>query len=220
MSDQLRESVSAVMDGEADELELRRVLSKDNADVVRSTWSRYHAVRDAMQGNQAELSFSGWDISSRVSQAIEEETVTVSKPQWRASWLRPAAGSAVAASIRPAAGFAVAASVAFAVVVGVQSLQPTNVGNEPAVFAAQPTATNRVYPVHSSIASAPGNMRVGVNYDSAGVLPGASAASKAAADNEAQKRLEKYILRHTQRAALNNGSGLISFARVANFETE
>ena len=40
MSDQLRESISALMDGEADELELRRIMSTDNDESVRSTWGQ------------------------------------------------------------------------------------------------------------------------------------------------------------------------------------
>jgi len=44
----LQESLSAVMDNEADELELRRVLSAtDDAD-TRATWSRYPVARAAM----------------------------------------------------------------------------------------------------------------------------------------------------------------------------
>ena len=51
-------------------------------------------------------------------------------------------------------------------------------------------------------------------------LPGGIAASRAAADQEAKNRLQKYMLRHTESAALNNGQGMISFARVASFELE
>ena len=38
----LQESLSAVMDNEADELELRRVLASSGDEELRSTWSRYH----------------------------------------------------------------------------------------------------------------------------------------------------------------------------------
>ena len=46
MSERLRESLSAVMDGEANELELERVLSRIEGDEqLRQTWVRYSAVQ-------------------------------------------------------------------------------------------------------------------------------------------------------------------------------
>ena len=47
MTDKLRESLSALMDNEADELEVQRVLRQIGEDVeLRRTWERYHAVRE------------------------------------------------------------------------------------------------------------------------------------------------------------------------------
>ena len=45
----LQESLSAVMDNEADELELRRVLAAAGDDAeLRGTWSRYQLARAVM----------------------------------------------------------------------------------------------------------------------------------------------------------------------------
>ncbi len=45
----LQETLSAVMDNEADELELRRVLAACGEDAeLRSTWSRYQLARSVM----------------------------------------------------------------------------------------------------------------------------------------------------------------------------
>ncbi len=44
----LQESLSAVMDNEADELELRRVLNAIDDAETRATWSRYQVARAAM----------------------------------------------------------------------------------------------------------------------------------------------------------------------------
>ena len=44
----LQESLSAVMDNEADELELRRVLGASNDADLRATWSRYQVARAVM----------------------------------------------------------------------------------------------------------------------------------------------------------------------------
>ncbi len=208
MSEHLRESVSALMDGEADELEIRRLLAAEHTDKVNSSWSGYHRVRDTLQNTEQDSEFLHLDISQQVSLAIAEETTVTptlsdqSNPWWK-----------------PAAGFAVAASVAVAVVFTVQTNDPANPGfnTTPAVASAQPSTSNRVYPVQAASMQASSTGTVSV---SSAELPGDIAASKAAADLEAQKRLEKYILRHTERAALNNGQGVISFARVASFEEQ
>ncbi len=211
MSEQLRESISVLMDGEADELELRRLLSElsdEHKQTVDKTWSRYHLARDVMQGNDQGLAYQHLDISKQVSAAINNEPLAVSDSPSVASKL-----------FKPVAGFAVAASVAMAVVVGVQSVNSVGPDlNGPT--AAQPALASRVYPVQgTSLQAAGGSASGGVNYHGT-ELPGGIALSRAAADLEAQKRLEKYILRHTERAALNNGQGMISFARVASYETE
>ena len=44
----LQESLSAVMDNEADELELRRVLNAFDDTQTRDTWSRYQVARAVM----------------------------------------------------------------------------------------------------------------------------------------------------------------------------
>ena len=51
MSERLRESLSALMDDEANELEVERLLSQigDNAE-LRETWVRYHRVRGSLYG--------------------------------------------------------------------------------------------------------------------------------------------------------------------------
>ena len=55
MSEQLRESLSALMDDEANELEVQRLLRKmAAADDLCQTWVRYHVARDALKGQSLE----------------------------------------------------------------------------------------------------------------------------------------------------------------------
>ncbi|MEH6556454.1 MAG: sigma-E factor negative regulatory protein [Oceanicoccus sp.] len=229
MSDQLRESVSALMDGEADELELRRLLSTENDESVKQTWARYHLVRDVIQDNDTGA-YRHLDISSQVSIAINQsgsgvgeidqfETTVGQKTSDNVSLTDSGKHSSVSAWWRPVTGFAVAASVAMAVVVGVQTLD-TNVTpgySSGLPIASQAATTSRVYPVAGASMQASGGSGSAVRYQPTG-LPGDIAASRAAADLDARDRLEKYMLRHTENAALNNGQGMISFARVASFD--
>lgn len=199
MSERLRESVSALMDGEAGELELRRLLTEPDELSVRSSWQSYHRLQVALKEESVE--FLDWDISERVSSAIEDNgqlsTATAGKRKW----------------FQPVAGFAVAASVAAAVVMTAGNLNPANSG----LGAAQPDMLSRVFPTTGGLAvSAGGNPARPVPAMIPMVLPGVDAQ----ADEDARKRLDQYILRHTENAALNNGQGMISFARVANFDVE
>merc|ERR1712110_362970 len=100
----LHESLSAVLDNEADELELRRVLSAEGDNEMRSTWSRYQIARAAMH---KELIEPRLDIASAVSAALADEpAITAVKPQ-RFAW-------------RNVGRLAVAASVTVAVLAGVR----------------------------------------------------------------------------------------------------
>ena len=95
-----REALSAVMDGEAQELELRRALDAVAGDAsLRDRWRRHHRVRDALHGQFA--SDTEIDVSRGVIEALETEKSVSRNPLW---------------------SMAVAASVTLAVVVGGQQL--------------------------------------------------------------------------------------------------
>jgi sigma-E factor negative regulatory protein RseA len=109
----LLESVSALVDGEASEIELHRILKQLDADhanqdqSVGSKWSRYHSVSQAM----ADTPLGGVDISQSVSSAIAEE------PTYATTF-----SSTARSKLYSMGRFAVAASVAFVTIIGVQQL--------------------------------------------------------------------------------------------------
>jgi len=71
MTERMRESLSALLDDEANELELERILSRiADDDELRQTWVRYNAVRATVSGHQ--LAHMSLDISTQVRQAISE----------------------------------------------------------------------------------------------------------------------------------------------------
>ncbi len=49
MNERLKESLSALLDGEVNELELQRILSQEDRQEVSACWQRYHAVREWIQ---------------------------------------------------------------------------------------------------------------------------------------------------------------------------
>jgi len=66
MKDQLFESLSAMMDGEADELEVQRVLARLDDEVIQKWWA-YHTI-SSLASRQS--SFASIDVSAQVAEKI------------------------------------------------------------------------------------------------------------------------------------------------------
>lgn len=192
MSNDLRESLSALMDGEASELELRRLM-RDSDDGDAAYWGRLHRQRSALLG---EPTFSGMDISARVSSAIASEAplALASTRDWR----------------KPLGGFAVAASVAALVVFGLGGGSPTQV--TPQVAEAPVVQNGRVY-----LASPAPSTAGTVTASAAGV---AVPRYQQVDDEQSRERFERFLRQHTERAALNSGQGMVTYARLVSHGAE
>ena len=71
MNDRNKESLSALMDGEADELEIRRVLNQlDKDDVLREQWKTYHLMGSLMRDEK----FDSLDLTKGINLALDGET--------------------------------------------------------------------------------------------------------------------------------------------------
>lgn len=80
----LQETLSAVMDNEADELELRRVLAACGEDAeLRSTWSRYQLARSVMH---REPTLPKLDIAAAVSAAWPTRPLRRKRRRDRGGW--------------------------------------------------------------------------------------------------------------------------------------
>ena len=116
----LKESLSALMDGEASELEVRRVLTETGESVdLQKTWSRYHLASQTMRGEKISASI---DLSSSISELIADE------PNHGQS--SAASGSSVNKGLLGQVGrVAIAASVAVVAVFAVNQFNADNSGN-------------------------------------------------------------------------------------------
>lgn len=84
MDERTKESISALMDDEANELEIQRLLSRADSQELLDTWQGYHRVRDVMSGmRDSRLDI---DISKRVAASIDiaDEDVSSSSAAERA----------------------------------------------------------------------------------------------------------------------------------------
>jgi len=194
----MRESLSALLDDEANELELERVLSHiaENDD-LRQAWVRYNAVRAAVSGHQ--LAYMKLDISSQVQQVIAEQR-TPSAAQTATS-LRQR-------FLRPVASLAIAASVAATVVIGGQQL--AQIGGAQSYGNSQAVAAS-ASPV--GLVNSLGATTVQASYGTQ-TVPVLRPATRTAYQQLARQRMQKYMQEHAEQAALNSPQGLIPFARV------
>ncbi|HTF85759.1 MAG TPA: sigma-E factor negative regulatory protein [Cellvibrio sp.] len=226
----LAESLSALMDNEASELELQRVLKASDADSeVKATWSRYQVARAALHRDLPMLEVG--DFAARVSAALEQEethtltSTTPATPEKKAvQWWQNVAR------------FAVAASVAGGVVLFAQNFGGV-APEAPAALAATPQAdvpTTAVVPAPSLPAgyhAQPLSARaVGLQtgYESRQQdnrqvifvpLPSSQTAAQVS-DDEVRDYLNKLIEEHADNAALNSGQGMLPFARVVLTEED
>ena len=74
-SEVLQESLSALMDNEADDLEVRRVLQATEQDsALRGTWERYQLARSVLHKEHWQVSAeSSVDLSSGIAAALRDE---------------------------------------------------------------------------------------------------------------------------------------------------
>lgn len=122
-NNRLHETLSACLDGEAQELELRQLLrSMSEDDQLRQRWRRYHLARATMT---RDLPTRRIDVADGVQQALALEEVH------KASSF-PTRGKV----IQSAGRFAIAASVAAIAVIGVRTVQ---FGADPAALTESPT---------------------------------------------------------------------------------
>lgn len=104
MTDKLNELVSALLDNELSDTKTASALSQlSQHRELRRKWERYHLIGDAMRGEAIQLRAT--EISDRVRRQLGSEPAIISIPKksradiWKSSWIKPAAGAALAASV-------------------------------------------------------------------------------------------------------------------------
>jgi sigma-E factor negative regulatory protein RseA len=195
MNEKMRESLSALLDDEANELEVERVLSRIAADAeLRQAWVRYNVAQSASTGHAcAHLQL---DISEQVRASIDDST--------------RGKGTLRNRLLQPLASLAVAASVAAVVVVGGQQIA----GLDSDSYSGQAVAGS-VSPV--GMVNSLGATSVQASYGTR-ALPVLQPTAGTAYQELARQRLHKYMQEHAEHAALNSPGGLVPFARVPNIQ--
>ncbi len=215
---QLLESVSALVDGEASELELRRLLKEgEHSADVSDCWKRYQAVSASVRKDVPNVAFQ--DLSASISAAIAEE------PAHSVGATTEAQSTKSKNSIWSGVGrFAVAASVAGAVVLGVQ-FSPSGTNNQIAGNEVSPAAA-----VQPSVQpTIPSGFETGLDNNT--TISTVSNANTIVKDNSKPKpivitestkqqlqgveqEVNRLMLEHAQNASQNTQQGVLPFMRV------
>lgn len=218
----LAESISALADGQASELELARLLKAAETDPeVTALWHRYHVARTAMHKDLSAFASAGF--AERVSAAVaaEDSPRRSSRPaQWLAN----------------AGRLAVAASVAGAVILGAQLYQSGDLdpgSASPGLAAGTQTgtaadATDTVAADHSLPAgfNAPPLAARPVStqplYDTAPrrVVFEPREAGVKVSEEQIRHYLNQLVESHTEHAAVNSSQGILPFARLPLVEED
>ncbi|MCC5887346.1 MAG: sigma-E factor negative regulatory protein [Gammaproteobacteria bacterium] len=226
MSERLRESLSALMDDEADDLELGRILrAMDSGEAdLAGTWSRYQLVSAVLKGRPGAVGLRPL--------ALDLATADVDAADSLADDVLGDARSSEAGVLsesrnrgrRALGSFAVAASLTAVAVVGWQWQVGGEVESVQMASGAQSLA-----PATAPASSALPLLRPA---DQRGLLQASesgratrdagraqlSTASPSAGDVDMRQRVEAYMVRHAEHNALHSRSGMMPFARMAAFD--
>lgn len=207
MSDKKLEELSALVDGEASELEVRRILNNIEQDqVLCQKWARYQLSSAVLKGEThgCAQQWSTMDLSARVALALESEPVLHAAADGRKRFS--------AALVKPFANVAVAASVSAAVILGWQSYsgQTMNVAGPVAMVTPGAASISGSMPV-----AAGGLMQVSQNSSgNARSVPVIPRQDIIRYNPEVDDQLNEYLISHSSNAAFNTASGMAPYARV------
>lgn len=225
MNEKFHEELSALMDGELSELELRRVVRQCAEEPGHmAQWYRMHRVRSVLRGEHREpgMCITSLDLTARVSAALDKEAAHEPSSLTASSGQVPARASArwYDTFIKPLASVAVAASVSAMVVVGWQS-----VNGVPGAPGASGLAQNS--PPATTLVSQTHNVRGGAmpvaEFQSVSRTPARIAGSADMEiiridDQSYNERLRRYLISHSGNAAQHTASGTYSYARAVSLK--
>lgn len=213
----LDESLSALMDGEASELEVQRLLKESDASggVLGERWARYQLAASVMRGEKVAPVSLG--LAASISAAIADEPPLTAPAEPRAA---NDAAAPRSGWWRPLSRGAVAATVAFAAVLGVQQMQTPQTGGELVATVERPAQQ----PVQS-VPQPSGFLVPTLNTRSVSTNPqlvpeqrvggmGVSPQVQVVPSPELMRHLNRVMMEHSEQAARVGSQGMVPFARA------
>lgn len=212
---QLGESLSALADNEASELEVRRLLAESEQDAgLRECWHRYQLARSVMKDEMVEIST---EFADRIRDAVahmelEQTTSNPGEQRRQTLFSRWKFNSGKVA---------IAASVAAAVLIGSQQMNLVSFNSgDSEEFARQqaepmPTAPSAINVPTINVQNVSGGDAIlprsrlpqGLQYSP-------NVQQQQLQDEQIRRYIRQLMLEHAEHSAQNSGSGLLPYARV------
>lgn len=225
--DQLFESLSAMVDDEASELEMRRVLKNmDNNPEVLERWRRYHLIGSVMRkehgvGGAANPSSLVSSISNTLSMEAEKsvESQNASVTRGGQSGLRDVLGkTAIAASFAATLvlGFNYVGKVDEA---GERAIASTAANSSTLAAQEEPVSVVTHAPIGFELPT-PEARTVSMTSSGSAAMPGVDSRISSPVyldditDYETQEMLNYLLIQHAERASAHGSLGIMPFARV------
>ncbi len=190
MTEKLKQALSALIDGEANEIEVHRLLREFGSDEsLKGSWTTYEQIRAVIRGDDRLSSEQHQILHSRISDALSMESL----PEYSGL---PSRSPIQSSYMKPVVGLAAAACLAVAAWLGLQTLQtpaddvPEMAGNGP--VPAQ-TAENDA------------------NLAAAADEPAGRELELKELDAERQRQLRAYLNQHDRMARMNPNARMVIF---------
>lgn len=192
MTEHLKQSISALLDDEASEIEVHRLLREFGEDGdLKLSWVRYQQIRAVSQGYHHLSETQHVSLHESISAAIHEEADHGVAPLQRPSWQRQASG------------FAVAASLVAAVLVGVNLNQP-NSASAPGLADAKTSRVINAQTVSTSVADESFSSVSDTAFSE-------DELELHELDKVKQQQLREYLMRHDRMSRLNNNARTVNY---------
>ncbi|MFO7706518.1 MAG: sigma-E factor negative regulatory protein [Halopseudomonas sp.] len=207
MSNQsLQESLSALMDDEADELETRRVLQSSESDsTLRSTWERYQLARAIMHKEPWQPKV---DLSAGIAAMIADEPAPeMAEPKAPRVW-------------QNLSRLAVAASVTVAVLVGVNMFNQDDAASDPAMLAELPPMVDAPVVTAPAVTSGSQGGAVLAGFSQQPHPSAEPVAGQKAPSLWQEQRIGSYLRQHAEHSSRFETPQLLPYARAASLDSE
>jgi len=193
MSEQSREQISALVDGELESGAPFILNAMRENQEYKKAWHHYHLIGECLRGNLPK--HVDMHLADRVSRIIQNEPALYSTA--RATSRNPL--------LKPVIGFAIAASVTVVVILGVKQAgmgpEATPAPTVAATTHAEPPANYQV----ARITGDPSVQRQPQNYQ---------------ATADAQSRLNRYLVNHNEYRSNAGVQGMLPYVRIVAHEVE
>jgi len=217
MSEQQREHISALADGELDSELIGPTIAalEVNAD-LKARWEHYALIGASLRGEAVTQQYR--DIAARVRERLQTEPVPlVARPRTREPG-HPAQHPPAASKRGTYAGIALAASAAFLAVYALPPLFSPSQPSQPGPSLAQmqaPTAPSAVLapPVAGSLLALPRTVQL---------LPASANGYSPrwhAAEPKLEPKLDRFLINHQASSPVSGIKGLLPYATVVGYES-